>query len=290
MAIKTPTSLKSFFESGDVPTCAQFVDLIDSTYSGELIANVVSAADAGSTGLLNVASTSGATFVTTGSAGLALVSAGTQASARTALGIGSAGDTIVVASTQASLRTAIGTAATTNVGLIEIATTAEALARTDAERAITPANQRGVVQVVSTQDGEAASGTTLMPRDDTIPQITEGDEYMTLAITPKNTNNTLRIDVVVQASISASGTLTAALFQDATANALKSIGARDPLNDQLFTLAFTHIMTAGTTSATTFRIRMGSNTAGTTRFNSNAAGRQYGGVAASSIVITEIAG
>ena len=36
-----------------------------------------------------------------------------------------------------------------------------------------------VVQTVHTQDGEVATGTTNLPFDDTIPQNTEGDEYMT---------------------------------------------------------------------------------------------------------------
>ena len=147
-----------------------------------------------------------------------------------------------------------------------------------------------IVQIVITQDGDAASGTTLIPRDDTIPQITEGDEYITAKITPMDTGNILIIDVTIQGSISAAGTLTAALFQDSTADALAAIGSREPLNDQLFHLSFRHRMAAGTTSETTFRVRMGSNTAGTTRFNSVASGRQYGGVAASSITVTEIAG
>jgi len=34
MAIKTPTELKAYFETGDIPTQTQFEDLIDSTYKG----------------------------------------------------------------------------------------------------------------------------------------------------------------------------------------------------------------------------------------------------------------
>lgn len=43
-----------------------------------------------------------------------------------------------------------------------------------------------VVQVVNTQTGAYALCTTVIPCDDTIPQITEGVEVMTLAITPPN--------------------------------------------------------------------------------------------------------
>ena len=62
----------------------------------------------------------------------------------------------------------------------------------------------GVVQVVNTTTGAVATGTTTMPQDDTIPQNTEGDEYMTLAITPKDATNKLKIDVVWHGSSGAS--------------------------------------------------------------------------------------
>ena len=44
-----------------------------------------------------------------------------------------------------------------------------------------------VVQVVSTGFSAVATGATILPGDDTIPQITEGVEFMTQAITPKST-------------------------------------------------------------------------------------------------------
>ena len=51
-------------------------------------------------------------------------------------------------------------------------------------------------------------------------------------------------------------------------------------------MSLTHVMTSGTTSETTFKVRCGA-TAGTTYFNSRSGGREYGGVLTSSIVITE---
>jgi hypothetical protein len=41
-----------------------------------------------------------------------------------------------------------------------------------------------LLQVVNTTTGAVATGTTVMPFDDTIPQSGEGDQYMSLAITP----------------------------------------------------------------------------------------------------------
>ena len=56
------------------------------------------------------------------------------------------------------------------------------------------------VQVVNVMDSALATGTTVMVYDDTIPQNTEGDEYMTLAIIPTNSSNKLLIEVVISFS------------------------------------------------------------------------------------------
>lgn len=140
MAIKTPASLKSFFEAGDVPTETQYIHLIDSTYSGEIGAAIVSAA-AVSAGVVRIANASSVTILDSGSAGQALLGAGTVASARTVLEAGSAGQAVWLAGTGASARTAIDVTAASIIkaGLIEIATTAEAVTGTDATRSITPA-------------------------------------------------------------------------------------------------------------------------------------------------------
>lgn len=147
-----------------------------------------------------------------------------------------------------------------------------------------------VLQVVNTQTGAVATGTTTIPSDDTIPQNTEGDQYMTLAITPISSTNALKIDVVIQlASSIAGGRMAAALFQDSTANALATcvqgfVDANKPMS-----MSFTYYMTSGTTSSTTFKVRAGASAAGTTTFNGASAARLYGGTYSSSITITEIA-
>lgn len=143
------------------------------------------------------------------------------------------------------------------------------------------------IQRVSTQTGAYASGTTVIPNDDTIPQITEGDQYMSLAITPKNASNILRIDVIANISSSATGIIVGALFQDSTTSALAARSVYLGTSTGFVTMSFTHTMAAGTTSATTFKLRIGNGSAGTTGFNGAGGARQYGGVLASSIIITE---
>ena len=148
-----------------------------------------------------------------------------------------------------------------------------------------------LVQRVNVQTGAVSTGTTTSPEDDTIPQNTEGNEFMTLAITPTNASNILYIDTVAVFSHSdtSSSDMVVALFQDSTAGALASISCGRQLTTNIAkTWGFTHKMTAGTTSSTTFKIRIGADCAGTTTFNGVSGSRKHGGVMASSITITEI--
>lgn len=146
-----------------------------------------------------------------------------------------------------------------------------------------------VVQVVNTMVSASGTTTTLIPIDDTIPQNTEGAEFMTLSITPKFASSKLKIEVVAIASHSTAGDFViAALFKDSTANALAAAFERSDTSGGK-TVAFTHYMDAGSVSATTFKVRIGGNSAGTTTFNGSSGSRRMGGVAASSITITEIA-
>ena len=145
-----------------------------------------------------------------------------------------------------------------------------------------------VLQVVNTQSGAVATGTTAIPIDDSIPQNTEGTEFMTLAITPTNSSNKLLIQVVMQLSTNADANIGIALFQDSTANALAAQTFRQDISTGLTILNLTYYMTAGTTSSTTFKARGGAGS-GTYTFNGAGGARIFGGVMSSSITITEIA-
>lgn len=145
------------------------------------------------------------------------------------------------------------------------------------------------IQQVSSMFSAVATGTTLIPFDDTIPQITEGTEFMTLAITPKSATNVLVIRATVfLASSSTNNNLIAALFQDSTANALAVQGRRgSTTTDVNDSIVLEYTMAAGTTSSTTFRIRAGGNGSATFTFNGTAGNRVFGTAAKSSMVIIE---
>ncbi len=145
------------------------------------------------------------------------------------------------------------------------------------------------VQVVSSMSSAVATTSTSIPFDDTIPQNTEGTEFMTCAITPKSTTNKLVITVVFFASSdTANRNIIAALFQDSTASALAASAQFN--SSATFTpsiVVINHELTAGTTSATTFKVRGGLNNTGTMTFNGINTARILGGITKSSIVITE---
>lgn len=144
-----------------------------------------------------------------------------------------------------------------------------------------------IIQVVHTQTGAVLSQVNTIPFDDSIPQITEGDEYITLAITPTKDTNKLLIEVNFTASVNSISAMIVALFKDAGANALAAAYVTIPANDYSATISFKHEMVAGGTTATTFRVRAGGN-AGTMTMNGVGGARRMGGVAVSSIRITEI--
>lgn len=146
-----------------------------------------------------------------------------------------------------------------------------------------------VIQEVHTQTGAVATGTTQIPWDDTIPQNTEGDQYMTLAITPRSASSVLRIDVgFTCCTTGVVGTgYTVALFQDTTANALAAVTDCVTANGSPNVTYMQYWMASGTTSSTTFKVRTGPTSAVTVSFNGAAGARKLGGVNQSYMSITE---
>ena len=144
-----------------------------------------------------------------------------------------------------------------------------------------------VVQRVNTQIEAAATGATVLPHDNSIPQITEGNEYMTLAITPTNASNILVIEVEIMVAASAVAMLTAALFVGSTVDALSAQATAGSSSSSPETLSFTHSMVAGVATSLTFRVRAGPGGAATVTFNGAGGVRLYGAIPKSSMTITE---
>jgi hypothetical protein len=146
-----------------------------------------------------------------------------------------------------------------------------------------------VLQVARTETGAVNTGSTLIPYDDTIPQITEGNEYMTCPITPGRSPNILRITCGGYYGTSvASNVMVSCLFQDANTDAL-AVGMNYALTaGGPYYVGFQHAQVAGSVSATTFRNRAGGVSAGTLTFNGASAARKFGGTLASFLQVEEI--
>ena len=145
-----------------------------------------------------------------------------------------------------------------------------------------------VQQIVFNDVHTEASGTGTFATDDSIPQISEGNQVLTIAITPTSATSKLKIDIVVNIVSSASNSaLVVALFQDSTANALAcQMMYATSGSDYNIALPLSHTMTSGTTSETTFYVRVG-GPSGTTYLNKKVSASVYNDTLCSSLSIME---
>ena len=147
------------------------------------------------------------------------------------------------------------------------------------------------LQVVADADGNFASGSATIPVDDTIPQITEGTEFLSATITPVLATSVLRLDVTFIGTVdTAFRNLIVCLFKQGTADALAvAVVGIDSASANFFrTVSFSYSIAAGSTSPQTFSVRAGVETSGTVSMNGVLGSRYFGGALASSLRITEI--
>lgn len=148
-----------------------------------------------------------------------------------------------------------------------------------------------VVQVARTDDGATSATITQMPVDDTIPQNTEGAQFLSQAITPSSAANVIDVEVNAHLSInSATENAVSALFVDSTANALAAMSSFNTGTASATLHALRKKVLAGTVSAQTYKYRAGPSTSASTRINGDAAGaaRKLGAVFNSFIEVREV--
>lgn len=127
---------------------------------------------------------------------------------------------------------------------------------------------------------------TTIPVDDTIPQNTEGTEIVTVSYACRSAGNRVRIRFNGFGCLNTGIVITTALFKDSGANALHATAAQNAAGERLqVTLEYEEA--PGDTSSHTYQIRVGANT-GTMRMNGSASGRNYGGVARSTLILEEL--
>src|SRR5262249_31537558 len=133
-----------------------------------------------------------------------------------------------------------------------------------------------------------ASLATSIPNDDTIPQIGEGTQILSVSITA--TRSTSRIFVQFRGwgvFTGAATALIAALFKDGAANAVQVAATRPSAADTLAFLALDFNFAPGDTNAHTLTLRVGTD--GTAVWmNGTSAGRKYGGASAATLTAWEV--
>jgi hypothetical protein len=125
--------------------------------------------------------------------------------------------------------------------------------------------------------------------DDTIPQIGEGTQIISVSITPKSITNKLRCRFRGQASPSAAVLVAAAMFNTA-ANAIAATATSTGGINNMGQLTLEYEFVPGVLTAQTITIRAGPSGAGAIRFNGTSAGRAFGGVSVATLVVEEIVG
>jgi hypothetical protein len=145
--------------------------------------------------------------------------------------------------------------------------------------------------VIQTSYGEYTANSNLtatIPVDDTIPQNTEGTEILAVTISPKFSTSAILVRFVGPFSMSTAGNVgIAAIFRDSVANALAATLEQADAIGYRRHLFIEKRDTPSTTSAITYRVRVGPST-GTMRLNGSTSARDFGGVSVATLIVQEI--
>jgi len=150
------------------------------------------------------------------------------------------------------------------------------------------------VNYAYTESATTASDTggTAIPRDNTIPQNTEGVAYASLdtTITPTASSSFLDVELCIPAiSSSTAQTMAFAIFRDSTADAIATAVVTVPSSDYMHTLCLRIKVAAGSTSATTFKVRWAAQTSTGYLLRNNAVSDYFGGMLKATMTVREIA-
>lgn len=143
-----------------------------------------------------------------------------------------------------------------------------------------------LLQQVKYETGSWASSSALIPMDDTIPQITEGTQVMSVSIVPKKANSKVTVEVKMFISGNGSNHSMVAIFKDSDPNAIASGLVTTSGSNYGLPVVMEKTVSLGDTSPHTFSVRMGPYS-GTMYMNGNSSGRLFGGTFVSSITLKE---
>lgn len=143
------------------------------------------------------------------------------------------------------------------------------------------------VQTQGNGFGSVASGTTNIPTDDTIPQNTEGDQYLSQDITPMSPCNICEVRAFMNGNVSIASTVTAAIFKDSAANAVAASWVTCDVAGSSLVVILDYKFLYNSAALTTLKVRAGKNSGGTFTVNGAAGNRFLGGVLNTNIQLVE---
>jgi hypothetical protein len=127
---------------------------------------------------------------------------------------------------------------------------------------------------------------------DAVPQQSSGTELLTVTISPKAATNKLRLHFNAPMTCGAASGMQVSAFRDGTANAIASSSLTAPSAAYICSMNLDVEIVAGSTAATTFKIRYGNLQTGIANnvyVNGYAGNRYLGGTQRASLQVTEIA-
>lgn len=139
----------------------------------------------------------------------------------------------------------------------------------------------GFVQIISAAV-TAASGSTTIPSDDTVPTISEGSEVWSQAITPQSTGNSVKVNGVINIGGPSTGYVAVALFRGSTCLWAGEIQIANAV--EVKPVAINVLDAPASAAAVTYSIRVGSIDGAGTWTVSDASTARLGAAAAGSTI------
>lgn len=144
-----------------------------------------------------------------------------------------------------------------------------------------------IVNIQYSTDTSHTTGTTAIVNDDSIPQITEGDQFLALDYLPMDSNNILHVEAVIKTRIGANTGGQIALYKDGASNAIAAAQNEGSSGGTDSDLRIDYLTTAGTTDLISYTVRAGDDSGDTFSMNGANGSRLLGGVQMSYIKVTE---
>jgi hypothetical protein len=220
-------------------------------------------------------------------AGRAILAAADATAQRTALGLA----TVASSASAADLSTGILLAARMPALTGDVTSSAGAVATTIANAAVTHVKAANgfLTNYASATSTVQTTFSGVTPVDNTIPQITEGSQVISLSFTPTDATSKVRLRFNCFVSVGTATHIVAALHRAGTADALQVTCIKAAEGDSFYGMSLEYVDSPASGSAQTYSVRIGNATANNMRINGGTSvGNFFGGSASATLTVEQI--